>query len=593
LDLTKGEKHQPECRHGQEPPLQRRKEAMFATKKTNGPRPNSDYVSTSWKGQLLRYRQEARRADGPSRGYHWLTHLARQVPIPRHFGTTLERSELRERLYKLCLRLQDLQWLPPEIIQTTSGGMISAMGTAGYRIDRKRRYVSGCRILPHGQASPDEFRVELLRPLYRAEWIHWLIDDLKLSYGGEQLDLFMTAHLCRERNTWLAETAYQLLLTDTKFHKLRTKRLPESICLNPDLVRIALKARTRTNGWHLDSGLYSLVWNHDEHFRQVERENPQLLPLLTAFLRESRPPLDEDPIKEMRAFFLDQGLSKATWRYLVLHGCRIFRQPWQVARCGTKIKPAIEYLRTLEQAGLPLPPTPSAAGILLRAAADIEEGQVYFGKQWCLVDHDVLAVALRQAARISATPALQSFLPKLREVLFWAKDTQPALDANQRHAGWPWLARQSRTWSEKRGVMVQASDLEWKSRMGQLEGRKYQILPLCSERDLIAEGIAMRNCIADYVVDCASNRMRLFSVRSAATGKRVADIGILKVDKEVWMMCDVAGKANTEVNKGIRELAYYVAQRYNVSRGDEDTRLPSWIEDLDDQTVTKNEQQTA
>lgn len=141
--------------------------------------------------------------------------------------------------------------------------------------------------------------------------------------------------------------------------------------------------------------------------------------------------------------------------------------------------------------------------------------------------------------------------------------------------------------------MVQASDLEWSSRVGCLEGKRYRILPLCSERKLIAEGIAMRNCIADYVDDCASNRVRLFSVRSVATGKRVADIGILKVDKKVWAMWEVAGKANTKVDRGIRELAHYVAQRYNVSRGDKDTQLPSWMEELDNQAVTDNEQQAA
>jgi len=565
---------------------------MFATSKTNGSHSNSSHVSTSWKGQLLRYRQEARKESCPSRGYHWLSHLARQVPIPRHFGTTLERFELRDRLYALCLKLQDLQWRPPEVIQTTGDCLISVMGTVGYRIDRKRRHISGCRILAQGQTSSDEIRVELLRPLYKAEWINWLIDDLDLLYGGGQLDLFMNGKLCRERNTWLAETAYQLLLTDTEFHKLRTKRLPESFSLDPDLVRIALKARTHTNGRHLDSDLYSLVWSYEEHFRQVERENPQLLPLLTAFLRDNPPPQVHDPIKEMRAFFLDQGLSKAAWRYLVRHGCRMFREPWRMTGC-TRLNTAIEYFRTLQQAGLPPPPSPSVARILIQASADTEEGQVYFGKQWCLVDPNVLGVALRQAARIHATPDLQQFLPKLREVLFWAKDTQPALDANQRHAGWPWLKRQSHAWSKARGLMVQASDLEWGSRLSCLEGKRYRILPLCSERELIAEGIAMRNCIADYVDDCASNRIRLFSVRSVATGKRVADIGILKVDSDVWVMWEVAGKANTKVDRGIRELAYYVAQRYNVSRGDEYTRLPSSMEELDDQTVTETEQQAA
>jgi hypothetical protein len=419
------------------------------------------------------------------------------------------------------------------------------------------------------------------------------LDYLDLSYGGGQLDLFMSANRCRERNTWLAETAYQLLLTDTEFHKLRTKRLPVSFCLDPDLVRISLKARTHTNGRHLDSDLYSLVWSHEEHFRRVEQENPQLLPLLTAFLRENMPRLDEGPIKEMRKFFLDQGLSKAAWRYLVRYGCRMFRQPWRMAGGCTRLNTAIEYLRTLQQAGLLPPPTPSVARILLRAAADIEEGQVYFGRQWCLVDHDVLAVALRQAALISATPDLQSFLPKLREVLFWAKDTQPALDTNQQHAGWPWLERQSGSWSKERGLLVQASDLEWGSRLSCLEGERYRVLPLLSERELITEGIAMQNCIADYVDDCVYNRVRLFSVRLVASGKRVADIGIIQYDKVAWKVFEVAGKANTEVTQAIIELASYVARRYNASRIDAQSRIPRWMEELDDQTVTKTEQQAA
>jgi hypothetical protein len=258
-----------------------------------------------------------------------------------------------------------------------------------------------------------------------------------------------------------------------------------------------------------------------------------------------------------------------------------------MAENGSAIKVAIEYLRTLDEAGLPPPPTPAIIRMLLTASYEADTNKVYFKKDWCAINRDVLAITLHHASSVHVSTGLHNFLTDLRCVTLWAKETTPSLDSNQRHAGWQWLLRQTRHWSKACGLQIGVEGLEWSSYLPLLRMGKYGIVPLLSERELIAEGIAMRNCIATYTDDCAANRARLFSVRMQDSGKRVADIGIYEEEDDVWDVFEVAGKANSSVNKELEQLAQYLARLYSLAVSTKNQHHQNQSDDVRDRNAER------
>lgn len=518
---------------------------------------------TTWKARLLHYRQQAGSGRSAQRPYDWLSQLARQARIPQQLGDARERTLMYERLQVLCEELQRIQFLRPTRTTFKHYEEITVMGVAGYRIDRRRKSVSGFRNLFQGDPTEGPFIVDLLHPLCTSAWLQWLILDLRLTDTSPQGDLFRSRQQTKACDEWLAKTAYGLLLTDPRFCRLRSQEIPRWLGLDADLVRIALKSRYLLKGVGLTSSLYSIVWRYESLFRRVEQENPKLLPLLAIFIIERFLPLKEDPIKEMRAFCLFKGLSKAAWRYLVRHGARLFYLPWQLADNPLMTQTALEYLRILDEAKLPHPPSPAVIRTLLQGAINVETGKIYYAKNWCPIGNDILSIILHHAAKLRESGVTPEFIDSLRGIVLWAKEVAGPLDSNQQHAGWPWLERQTRQWSETQGLLIKANDMAWHSAVQSFRVSAYLIEPLCSERTLVAEGIAMRNCIATYASDCALNRNRLFLVRNRDTKKRVMHIGLSREGDRLWTVFEAAGYANRTVTKELMALARVVAQRYS------------------------------
>jgi hypothetical protein len=517
----------------------------------------------TWKGRLLHHRQQARSTTCVARPYDWLCKLAMDAPVPHQLGIAQERSAMRERLMELCRELQHRLHIQPDLFSSEDTHRVTAMGVVGYEVNHAKRTVRAGHVHADGRYELENHEVEILHPLCTEYWLHWLINDLGLFGIRPQLDLFQNPRLPQARDRWLAITAYQILQTDPGFWRIRREYLPQALGLNPDLVRIALRSRIRTEGIYLGSNLYSLVWRHERQFRQVERENPQLLPILAAFISEKLLPLNEDPVQEMKVFCLKQGLTPAAWRYLAHHGARLFQLPWRMNGNSSKVKPVIEYTRTLEQAGLPPPPPPAVINTLLRASIDdLDNSTIHFIEKWCPISKDVLKIILRHAATTIDGGEADRFIEQLRGVILWAIEETPLLDKNQRHAGWKWLTHQAEQWAQARGLLFNANGFNWHSALPPIQVWIYRIVPLLSEKDLVTEGIAMRNCVATYLDHCASNRARLFSVRTSKTGKRVANICIYEEANEVWEMLEVAGRANSPVDDSMDKLADYLASLY-------------------------------
>jgi hypothetical protein len=395
-------------------------------------------------------------------------------------------------------------------------------------------------------------------------WLPWLIEDLGLSEQGVQGRLFVSSEEAIFSDDWLVYTANRLLRRDPRFRRLRREALPNAFRLDPVLTSIALAARPEPYEDCLSSAIYNMVWGHEAVFRKIARENPRLLSLLGLCVREQRIPLRREPVQELRDVFLDAGLSKAAWRYLCRYGMRYLRRILEYVPGDSRVDVVIEYLKILEEAGFPPPPTERMLHIIVLAIRDVIPEDTSRG--WCVIPRDVLGIALRESATRSDSYGHQVYLEQLACVSNWAARVRPVLDGNQRHAGWAWLCREAEAWAAQQGVERPLRDYSWDSLLGEYQDDDFTVTPLTSARALVEEGSEMEHCIADYGSYCLDGILRVFSIRCAGGGARIATAAICFAERGGWLVMDVKGYANSDVRE-LRLLAEGIARRYNALTG--------------------------
>lgn len=96
---------------------------------------------------------------------------------------------------------------------------------------------------------------------------------------------------------------------------------------------------------------------------------------------------------------------------------------------------------------------------------------------------------------------------------------------------------------------------------------RFEIIPIESGLGLIEEAIAMHNCADTLVRACVLGDVRIFSVRCARTGKRVATLGIAVVAC-YWVPYQVKRAANRPAGCELEQLTTEVARLYTERRCD-------------------------
>ena len=101
---------------------------------------------------------------------------------------------------------------------------------------------------------------------------------------------------------------------DPRFRELRRRLLPEALALDPELVRIALKARRLPFGGSLGAPDFNRAWRYEAAFRACARENPRLLPLVNAAFADKDILRTADAVHALHRLFREHGVSPASTR---------------------------------------------------------------------------------------------------------------------------------------------------------------------------------------------------------------------------------------------------------------------------------------
>lgn len=499
-----------------------------------------------------------------------LADAARRVALPE-FPDFSQQLEAKRRLIAVCNWLEE-RLAKPIRVRNLGGRVrrIEVFESLTFTIDPKERCIT-CGELCDGEHVFSDHVFEVGRPLIKSFWLRSVLQRLGL-HRHEQGDLFFQSGADGAVREWITETAYRLLLREPRFQVLRRVTLPKVFAFSAELRGIALASRPRPVGPLLTSRELNLVWGNLKAFRSVARENPQLLPLLMAHVQQI-PPGEvvhcKDPVAALKAALRKAGASEAAWRYVVRHGARLFRIPWEISARAAPFEVATIYLQALDVAGLPPPPPPLVARALLHGYnRNTEDGTIILQRDFYRDIHPpVIRAGLLEAGRRRRDPDLAGFVEQFLGVCWWSEEPwNQLLDGNQLKRGWPWLVNQWKKDEAERDFVAESENRFWETRLRPARLGPWLVVPIDSSLALFRESVAMRNCLAGFRDDCRRGNVEIYSVRDPATGKREGCIGFSFGDGFPRLF-DVKGFANTPPRSGVRKVARALARRLHRDGG--------------------------
>jgi hypothetical protein len=263
----------------------------------------------------------------------------------------------------------------------------------------------------------------------------------------------------------------------------------------------------------------------------------------------------------MRDYFRACGFNEAVWRYVHKYGGRLFRVAWKMATNKCRLEACVHYLRALEAAGLPPPPAPALATAWFRCFVNAQEDRLRFTDGWSRADPSVIRAVLVEGGGRRCAPGFAQYVGQAVDVLHWAMETELVLSPQQARAGWKWLRRRWLAWCARRAREANVGGVSWISCLPRAAIGRFEVVPIESGTGLIDEAIAMHNCVDDYVAKCKSGDTRVFSVRHAGSGRRVATLGIISIG-DLWLPYQVKRSANRPASRELEQLMTQVAQAY-------------------------------
>ena len=364
------------------------------------------------------------------------------------------------------------------------------------------------------------------------------------------------------RYRWVLDTAYGLLLDDPRFIRLSEVLLPAALALPKEVVAIALGARHAP--WHelyLDCRTFRSVWCRLEDFRIVARDTPNLLGLFSLL---HWPALTEpefaspDPILSLKGYLKSNGLSEATWRYVVRHSPNLFRGFWnEFTNAYQQHQQTIGFLQCLQAAKLPPPPTDDVVSLLGKYHRD------NFGQRIPLlvgIPPMIVRAAIIEGKRREQGAQLESFAQELLDVFWWSETLRRPLDKNQLKAGWSWLLCQTQAYLRMENQIASAARKAWPARLPDTEIDGHEVIPLDSAEKLVRAGFSMRNCLADCVEDSATGKAEYYVLQKIRAGKTQYCIGF-KFDEDGATLSGVKGFANSSAPEDARQVAEQLLTR--------------------------------
>ena len=297
---------------------------------------------------------------------------------------------------------------------------------------------------------------------------------------------------------------------------------------------------------------YAIEWIHARvaALALVGVERPGLLPFLKFVPGRAEAAGHDDPVAALEGILRAAGIEPGALKRLALWGFRSFEglgarwvKPAPIAslanlllRLDVQARPPpgfAEYALRLALHGLPEPPP----------VPDFGRHPLWF-----------MRALFRAFASAHESGAAAPTREEAVRCVNWVIDTRPAPDANQQHAGWPWIVQQANAHAKAR--MLAGVERPWPMSIGERVHGRWRVVPIRSCAELDAEAAAMRNCLKDYLLDCLGGQVQIYSIRDQLTGERMACFSVVRdAEGGPWELEQIAGIANAEASDEMAALA--------------------------------------
>ena len=456
-------------------------------------------------------------------------------------------------------------------IQTTESHTLRAvtfMGAVRFTVHKYSRRVT---VSQYGRQGD---KVEM------AQYDNATVIDLPVRIDGFWLDAFLVPWMGRIADClidhrrpgpgpdWFAAIKLELQRAagrSTHWQQVRWQ-LRDALQLDPQILLWCRKGRPTYRNY-VTQRFYNSVLSDRANYQRIQDDNPNLVWLYNFLCAEEIQPKGDQPVANMKAWLLSEGVSEAGWRLVANGKEQDFRHIIDFIDADGGIEGRHSFLakwvRMLckMRRGRPVP----------RPLTGMFEHDTYDGGRTELGDRvrfrdvaiqpGVLRSVLEEGERRLARGSHQSFIQdEVVEVMTWLQREMPVLDKNQLRRGWKYLAEQAVSWKVECEAMDTLKDLTWVSLLPETQIGAWTIVPLTDAWQLRHEAMTRRHCADQYLEQCVNGQARLFSVRNAL-GKSVATIGI-ELKGLRWSIFGFRGFANQPVSAALFGVDKEVLKRY-------------------------------
>ncbi|MGH8163125.1 MAG: hypothetical protein ACREP1_02180, partial [Rhodanobacteraceae bacterium] len=310
----------------------------------------------------------------------------------------------------------------------------------------------------------------------------------------------------------------------------------------------------------LPGDAYQLVWRHERALQRLRAENPTLFPVFGLCWPRLQFPL-HGGYAGLRSALRQCGMSKSGWQQLARSGYCAVRAlrvtPWFMADPVAVLVAYFNLLAACQRVGLP-PAALARALIESEALLRLRAGHATIVTMIVRAAWDFCGDLDRAGLALFVE---HEFLPVLNAWLLehWEKP----IPAGMR---WPWFRRQLaafRKYTAAAGLLTK----RWPCALPAFRHGAWIAMPLMSGEALFEEGIAMRHCVGlrSYILACADGSGRLFSIRDARCGRRVATLYLKCDDEGNWVRKEMTGFANAVVSSELVAFGDRLRDTYQLA----------------------------
>ena len=343
-------------------------------------------------------------------------------------------------------------------------------------------------------------------------------------------------------------------------------QIREAMAVEPELLALARSARFRGRFHAIDQKWLTFAWQHQVTLSRIRRQTPTLLRAVAQHLYQYPVNPTEDPTRACVKTLITNGLSKRSYRLLVQHSDRPFREVIRRFAVGYALDALLLGLKLIETGH----DVTLARPLFYRVTLDQFGTSMTPAKirnRLAVVPARVFVEACTRLAQANDDEALGRIAWEYRTIVDWWVEHEQTGHAQ---AGWErWLALACEA-EDLRRVSLERDT--WPCAVEELRTPDAEVLALANPRALFEEGRTLRHCVYAYADNCRDDQARLFSARMWHQGRvERATIGLWR-EPRGWRIWDIRGTCNRRMGGHWIPLARQVAEAY--TRNALSTQLP-------------------